>query len=272
MKQAKNIFILSLCLLFGITEIEAQQMQDALLITSQTLDKDARATTTRTYLTNDKVLMEAEDSEMPVILFDAKKEELYLIDHKKKEYLSMTKQEMEAMHNSLKFASAEVQKQLEALPEGERKAVEEQMRKQMQKHKAAPIKYTRHGSEIPIKEWKGWKYEGREGKRLRNDVYVVSYKALERDKEDFAALLALHAFMQEYLEELSKSMPALFGHFYGREAGGEEYFPLRNVHYNEKGKPTFTSSIETIEEASLKEEKWLLPDKYKQKKFVASME
>ena len=111
------------------------------------------------------------------------------------------------------------------------------------------------------------RYDGKSKDKLRHEIYVASYKELGEDKESFKALSSLVALMQRQLQPMGKNMPGMMAFFIYQIPGGEEGLPIKSIFYDEEGNPEATSLLTSIEETSLAEEKWLLPPKYKQKKF-----
>ena len=263
MKQPGRILFICLIMLLVSGMLHAQ---DVLLITSETLDKQAKATVNKVYLKKDRVLIETGDTQKPMAaLYDAEKQEIYLIDHKKKEYYLLNKAEMEALSAKISEATKLMEQSLKQMPEEQRKVMEEQMRKMQENQE--PLIYKKVATDVPVKQWKSSRYDGKSKDKLKHEIYVASYKELGEDKESFKALTSLLALMQSHLKQMSKNMPAIGAFSLENMPGGEEGLPVKSIYYDEEGNPESTSLMTSIEEISLAEEKWQIPPKYKQKKL-----
>jgi hypothetical protein len=266
MKKIFSPIFTCLCLLLCSSSLLAQ---DVLLITSEMLDKKAKSTVNRVYLTADKVLMESDDKNSVTTLYDATKEEMYLIDHKKKEYTLMDKAELAALNAQMKEAAKQMEQSMQQMPESQRKMMEEQMSKIMGSKE--PITYEKELAQAAVKNWKSTKYTGKSGDKLRHEVYVVSYKELGEDKDKFGALVSLYNLLQNQLQEMSRNMPGITAFSMpDMLPGGEEGLPVKSVYYDVQGQPEITSTMNSIEETTLAADKWQVPPKYKQKKLSAS--
>lgn len=268
MNKAFFPFIISLYLLLCGSALMAQEV---LLMTSETLDSKAKSTINRMYLKNDMVMVESDDKDLPFLtLYDAKKEEMYLIDHKKKEYYVMNKEDLAALNAQMKAGMQQLEQQLKMMPESQRKMMEEQMQKVMGIQGA--ITYEKESASVPVKNWKSTKYVGKSNDKLRYEVYVVSYKDLGESKDKFKALISMFTMLQDYLQEMGRSMPAMMSFSMPSMPGMEEGFPVKTIYYNQQGKPETTSTLNNIEKTTLAADKWQVPANYKQKKFTASPE
>ncbi|WP_225000235.1 hypothetical protein [Cesiribacter sp. SM1] len=266
MKKIFSPLFTCLCFLLCSSSLLAQ---DVLLITSEMLDKKAKSTVNRVYLTADKVLMESDDQNEMTTLYDATKEEMYLINHKKKEYTLMDKAAMAEMNAQMQEAARQMEQTLQQMPESQRKMMEEQMRKIMGSKE--PVTYEKEQAQAPVKNWKSTKYVGKSGDKLRHEVYVVTYKDLGEDKDNFKALVSLYTLLQSQLQEMGRNMPGMMAFSMPEMLpGGEEGLPVKSIYYDVQGQPDITSTMNTIEKTTLAADKWQVPPKYKQKKFTAS--
>ncbi|AHM61247.1 hypothetical protein D770_14965 [Flammeovirgaceae bacterium 311] len=265
----KKIFfplLASLCLLLCSSALLAQ---DVLMITSEMLDKKAKSSISRVYLTEDKLLMESDDNKNMTTLYDAEKEEMYLIDHKKKEYTLMDKAALEAMNAQLQEAAKQMELTLQQMPESQRKMMEAQMSSIMGSNE--PITYEKEGAETPVKSWKSTKYVGKSGDKLRHEVYIASYQELGEDKDQFKALVSLYTLLQDQLQAMGRNMPGMTAFSTPDMLPGDvEGLPVKSIYYDVQGQPEITSTMNAIENTTLAADKWQVPPKYKQKKFTAS--
>ena len=242
------------------------QTTTALVLTSTQLDEKAHSSTSKTYLQDDKMKTELPDQEQEV-LFDAEKETVYLINHKKKEYVEMTREDMEALSSMLREQMAMMEKQLEMLPEEQRAMIRKKMGAAVGSGQS-PAEYSLEASDVPVKEWKTNKYSGMSDGGKQSEVYIASYEELELDKEDFAAMESFFSLMKNYAQSMSKSISGNgIGFFSESMPGYTEGVPVKIVFYNTNGDPIITQTIDSINEEEVEEAIFILPEKYRKKKM-----
>jgi hypothetical protein len=90
---------------------------EAIVISTSVLDKEAHVSTTKTYIDKDKILTKTPGEEPgSVMLFDAKEETLYLVDHNRKKVTETTRKDMESLSAMFGQQTSAMNKQLKELP------------------------------------------------------------------------------------------------------------------------------------------------------------
>ena len=254
-------------LLVGIATA-AHAQTDALVITSTSLDQKAKATHSVAYLKGDKMVAESgEGKNKTTMLFDAAKETMYIIDHKKKEVTEMTREDMEALNAMLQQQLAAMEQQLAMLPENQRNMIKEQMGAAFGGSQK-PAEYTLEESGVNIKEWETDKYVGMADGKKQGEIYIASYDELGQKAEKFKVLGQFFETMKNYMQTMSKGMAAAgFGFFSESMPGYKEGVPVKTVLYNSKGEPFSTSTVESIAEKEVDSSLFIIPENYEKKKM-----
>ncbi|EMR03807.1 hypothetical protein [Cesiribacter andamanensis] len=269
MKTSIQLLSIPLLLLLSSLFLGAQQPEEGLLLTTHSLDTETRASRTHIYLSSEKVLL-AVEGEQTALLFDAKKETLYLLDHKKKEFTRLSQGELENISKQIGLATAELQQQVKSLPAAQRRLLEQQLAD-------APVElqelaYTQKAAEIAVKHWTSSKWAGTASGRLRHELFMAPYAELEVDKKDLEALLRLSAYVQQHQFQLGRSLPAAMIQLAGNHPLQQAGLPVKSIAYDPEGKPLFTCTLESIEAIEMPAGSWDIPQGYKEKKFIAGLQ
>lgn len=263
-----KLFFFSL-LTFLLFTTAANAQVEAIVMNSTTLDKQAKSTTSKTYIHEQKVLIESTGQHSSTMLFDAEEETFYIIDHKKKEYTQMTRQDIESLSAMLGEQMKMLEQQLAALPEAQREAVRKQMNIPFEQQQE--VKYQKETSGSTVKGWKTDKFVGMADGQKKSEIYLATYEALGQDKEDFEALEKFLSMMQEFARGMAQHLPNAGLAFLGEQMpdfqGG---IPVKTILYNEQGEAISTSTINSIEEEEAEESLFSIPEDYKQKEITQS--
>ena len=266
---------LAALLLLGIATTTLAQTTEALVISSTTLDQKGKPTTSKAYLKGDKMMVETGDEKQKqIMLFDADKEAMYIINHKKKEYTEMTKEDMEALSAMMQQQFAVMEQQLEMLPEKQREMVRKQMAAAMGTGQK-PAEFSLEEKGVQVKEWKADKYVGKSDQQKQSEIYIASYSALGQEAKDFEALGKFFDLMKEYMQGMTKNMPSMsLGFFSENMPGYKEGIPVKTVMYNNKQEPISTTMLDSIGKEEVSKESFSVPEKYKKQKLtdMAQME
>lgn len=256
-------------LLFGIAISPAfSQTTKALVISSTTLDQKAKPTTSKAYLKDDKMAVETgDDKQQQMMLFDAEKETFYMINHKKKEYTEMTRQDLEALAAMMQQQMAAMEKQLEMMPESQRAMIREKMGAAFGVGQK-PAAYSVDEKGVQVKGWKTDKYIGSADGQKQSEIYIAKFSELGQKPEDFEVMGKFFNLIKEYMQGMSKNMPALSIGFFGE--GMPDYddgVPVKTIMYNAQQEAISTSTVDSIEEESVEEHIFSVPDNYKKKEM-----
>lgn len=250
------------------TTLSAQEKTEALVITSTTLDQKAKATNSKVYLKEDKMVTETTDGkDNTVMLFDADTETLFIINHKKKEYTEMTREDMENLNAMLTEQLAVMEQQLAMLPEKQRDMVREQMGASFGVGQK-PSEYSLTEADVSIKDWETDKYTGVADGKTQSEIYIASYGETGYESEDFASLEKFFDTMKNFMQSISKQIPSAGMGFFGENMPGyKEGIPVKTVIYNTKGEASSTTTLESISEEEVEKSVFEVPENYKMKKI-----
>lgn len=249
--------------------LSAHAQTEALVVSSTTLDQKAKATNSVMYLTEDKMVTETVDGKnKTVMMFDAGKETLFIIDHKKKEYTEMTKQDMEELNAMLTEQLALMEQQLAMLPEKQRTMMREQMGAAFGMGQK-PSEYSLEESNVAVKEWETDKYVGKAEGKTQSEIYIAPYSELGHDASDFASLEKFFESMKNFMQSMSKKIPSAGLGFFGENMPGyKEGLPVKTVIYNNKGEAISTTILNSISEEETDKTLFEIPENYKKQKFT----
>lgn len=257
------------CLTFLLFTTAASAQVEAIVMNSTTLDKQAKSTTSKTYIHEQKVLTESSGEHTSTMLFDAEEETFYIVDHRKKEYTQITRQDIESLSAMLGEQMKMLEQQLAALPEAQREAVKKQMSISFEQQEE--VEYQKEASGSTVKSWKTDKYTGMAGEQKKSEIYLASYEELGQSKDDFEALEKFLSMMQEFARGMSRHLPnaglAFLGEHMPDYQGG---IPVKTIIYNEQGEAISTSTISSIEEEEVEESLFNIPENYKKKEITQS--
>lgn len=254
-------------LTFGIKSATEAQTE-ALVISSTTLDQKAKATTSKMYLKDDKLVTESgEGKNKSVMMFDTGKETLFIIDHKKKEYTEMTREDMEALNAMLQEQMAAMEQQFAMLPEKQREMIREKMGASLGMGQK-PAEYSLAESGVAVKEWESDKYIGEADGKTQSEIYIASYEEVGQDAADFATLEKFFDLMKDYMQGMSKSLSgAGMGYFSESMPGYKEGIPVKTVFYNKKDEVISTTTLESVSEETVENSIFEIPENYKKQKM-----
>lgn len=268
MKHSYFSACLGICLWLGAC-LAVSAQTTALVISATSLDKEAKATTTKTYIKDSRMLTETSGNKQEnLMLFDADEEILYIINHKKKEVTEMTREDMEAMSAMIKEQMAMLDQQLEMMPESQRKMLREKVSAAYgQQHK--PAEYTLKESGTAVKNWKADKYVGMADGKKQSEMYIASYEQLKLDKNDFKTVEKFYQLMKGFAQSLSKSVPGTAMSFISESMPAyEKGIPVKSVLYDAREEATHTMLVEEIGEKEVDEAVFDIPEDYKRKKMA----
>lgn len=258
-----------LTIILYVTGANAQV--NAVVMTSTTQDGNDKVITSKAYIIEDKVLTESSgDRDGSITLFDAEQETFYIINHKKKEYTEMTREDMEALSAMVGEQMKMLEQQLANLPEAQREAVRKQMSASFGQQQS--IDHQKEASGNMVEGWKTDKYVGMEGDQKKSEIYIASYEELGKDKTDFKALEKFFAMMQDFTKSMNQNTPAAaFGFFDESMPAFKDGIPIKSIFYNDQGEIFTTSTISSIEEESVDESLFRIPENYKKQQMAQTI-
>lgn len=267
----RALFFSLLTIILYTTGASAQV--EAVVMTSTTLDGNDNITTSKAYIHGDKVLTEESGKQQgSTTLFDAEQETFYIINHNKKEYTEMTREDMEALSAMIGEQMKMLEQQLANIPEAQREAVRKQMSAAFEQPEQQSVEYQKEASGSMVEGWETAKYVGMEGDQKKSEIYLASYEELGQDKKDFQALEKFFSMMQDFTKAMNRNTPSAgFGFFGENMPAFKEGIPVKSILYNDQGEVFTTSTISSIEEESVDESLFSIPQNYKKQQMEQTL-
>lgn len=146
--------------------------------------------------------IDAESGEMEAsMIYRGDLETLFIVNHEEKEYMLLTRETMEKLSVKLNQAMADMQKQLEQLPEAQRKIMEDMMKKNMpQQSNDSAVEVKEVGVDDGLQKYEVWI-----GGEKRSEVWVASAESQGIPKGSFASFQKLSKFYEELLSPLASN-------------------------------------------------------------------
>ena len=255
-------------IILGIIAI-ASLASAGIIMTTQLQDlKNAKAQPMNqsTYLEKDLIRMDmkADKSDMSMI-FRGDKELFWMVDHKKKSYTEMTKEDLEKIQKMAEDAMKTMQEAMKNLPQG--------MQNKMQgimpgTEKKSEIIYKKVASGEKVNQWVTDKYEGTRDGKKEMDAWTTDWKKLGLKPEDLTGFEQ----MGNFFSSMMKNMSWYYKVGNDEKATGMYFgFPVKTVSYD-KEKPASQYEIKEIKQEELNPTVFEAPQGYKKEKFEMNKE
>ena len=194
----------------------------------QKITQDSGVRTSRVQLDRTHVRTEMVDPSgaVQVVLFDATRQVLDVINVDRKTYVEYTKDELERMAAQMKDATAMMQAQMAAMPPAQRAQMEGMMAGRGIPGMAAPVKteYRRNGSDR-VGRWTCDKYDGYQNGQKTSELCTVAPAALGLAMSDMEITRQLMEFYAKMAPQSAEQFSAV-----GRvEEQGFAGYPVRRV-------------------------------------------
>jgi len=196
MMRCFNVALICVLLAFAVTPVEAQGI---LFVQRET--RNGQSMTNQIQI--DKAHMRAETHAgggPGIVIFDAAKQTLSMVDTNKKTYSEMTRADLEQTRKQMDSVMAQMQEQLKNLPPEQRQIMEQAMRGRGAlpgaNAAAAPkVQYRATGSD-KVGQWSCAKYEGYVGQEKTAELCTVDPKTFGLSAADFDVARQLAEFMK----------------------------------------------------------------------------
>ncbi len=257
MKNVKWIVVTVLAIIFYANA--------GIIITTQHQDlkiKDAQPMIQNTYLEKDMIRMDMKiDKNDMTTIFLGEKELFLMIDHKKKTYTEMTKEDLE----NIKKMAEELVKSLSEAFKNIPPEMQEKMKTAMtpETTKKSETVYKKVASKEKVNKWICDKYEGTLDGNKESDVWTTNWKELGLRQEDLKGFDKIG----EFFTSLTKDFQWQFK--VGTDEESKEMyfgFPVKTINY-ENDKPSDEYEIKEIKQEELKASLFEVPKGYKKEKF-----
>lgn len=205
------------------------------------------------------------------IVYDGAAKELLIIDHKRKSYVGLGKEQIDKLSQKLTDAMAQMEQQLANVPPAQRKMMENMMKDRMpQLAEQVEVLVSRTGETETIAGYNAEKVEVKTGD-TRQELWVVDWADLEGSEQISAGMEGMSELFSGLMSTLSQSpmgnmfegqQANLFGQF--KEIGG---FPVRTREYDASGKLVSELALKGIESVSIDASEFRAPKGYKRQKM-----
>ena len=238
---------------------------DAGVVMKTQFETPKEKTSTHTiYADKEHMLMDITTKDKPdmSIIFRSDKNVFWMVDHKKKSYTELTKEDLEKMAKAMEQVGEMLDKALDNMPP-ELKAKMEAMMKPQTKE-APKIIYKKVASGEKVNQWVCDKYEETRDDKKVAEIWTTDPKKLDIKSEDLKVLAGMGKFFQTML----KNMPFNIYEF-SVEKAQENMFagmPIKTIGY-EKDKQTYKSELKELKREEFKISLFEVPQEYKKEKI-----
>jgi hypothetical protein len=218
--------LLTLLLVASVLRPAVLQAADGVLLVQSITSGTAPATSSQVQLEPTRIRTEMEvDGRRQVIVFDAAKGVLHIIDPARKSYIEMTKADADRMSGMMQGAMAMMQEQMAKMPPAQRAAMEQKMAGLLGGAAAggAPPEYRRSGTDTVAKRTCD-RYDVFTSGRKTSEICTVAPDALGLSVTDFAVLGKLSDFVRTLVPQMADRLLVI-----GTPTQGFSGLPVRTV-------------------------------------------
>ena len=166
--------------------------QAGIVAVSESKDlQSSKTSTSKMYFTADKMMYEGAENS---VVFDATSESFISIDHKKKETMVITKEDMEELQKQLNQMMAQMEEQLKNLPEAQQEMMRKNMPGMLSQSAAPEVDFKLVNSGVAVQSWSADQYDHLVDGQKTNEFYIADYGQLGVAKSDFAVMEKMAAF------------------------------------------------------------------------------
>ncbi|MEM7548341.1 MAG: hypothetical protein AAF363_01605 [Bacteroidota bacterium] len=224
------------------------------------------------YANNNKVVTKDGSNSF---IFDARNETFMTVDDKKKEYIVMTKSDLNVAKEQFKQMATLMQTQLQNLPEAQRKAMEKQFSAFLGDGEMPEVTYKKTGNS-KVKSWSTDKYDVFEDGNKTAEVELSSFETLGISKSDFQAMEKLADFITENLSEFTSMVKTGGGSsFLGFGDENSPIFqsgiPVKVVNFS-SGSPDTETIVTTVDKKNVDSSVFEVPKGYKKTSLQEMMQ
>jgi hypothetical protein len=240
---------------------------DGVLLVQSITSGTGPAVSSQVQLEPNRIRTEMEvDGRRQVIVFDAAKGLLQIIDPSKKSYIEMTKADAERMSGMLSGAMAMMREQMAKMPPAQRAAMEQKMAALMGGAAAGgpPPEYRRTGTDTVAKRTCD-RYDVFTSGLKTSEICTVAPAALGLATADFAVLTQLSEFVRMLVPQIADRLPVV-----GTPTEGFSGLPIRTVTTMPDG-TSMTVQLSEARRATFEEASFAVPAGYQKQSLLPSM-
>lgn len=218
------------------------------------------------YIEGDKMMMSAKDLKGDQsMIFDRAKGTFTMIDHSKKSYMVITKDEMQKMKSQIEEAQKQLEAQMESMTDEQKAQMKELMAKQTSMMGTVETVYTATGESKEVNGWTCKGYKGTKSEKHTKDVWAADLSTLGLTEAD---VQIMHDFA-DFISAMS-SMTGDKGFWVSsKAANGYEGVPIKIERY-EGGKVKSTSTITSVKKGAIPAGTFDIPTGYKKQSMPMS--
>lgn len=146
-------------------------------------------------------VVRAGDGNQATVLFNTRTGSFTIIDHSQRSYMELSQADFDRVMNSTERMMAQVERQIAAMPEGQRAQMREMLKKNMPKgmgkEAAAPRRVTVTGETRNVAGVSCQVTEVFRGAQQVAELCMAEHQALGISSEDYEAIRAMHDFSQD---------------------------------------------------------------------------
>lgn len=204
------------------------------------------------------------------MIFDGKKEIMWVINEKEGTYQEITKKDLEKINEQMGDAKAQMEEKLKDLPPEQRAMVEKMMSgESMPGMPEMEVKRTVKalGQSKKVNDFKTSGYEVYENGVLVEEVWSASPGALDLGPEDFGAFKLMAEFMSTAAPGMEDFMGRFAKDMTETEEGEVPGFPVLTIEKNEGGEEIGRSELVRAEKGEIDPTSFELPDGLEKQKI-----
>ncbi len=202
------------------------------------------------------------------MIFKTQGNEALILDHKRKEYVALTKEEMKKLAGTMNSAMEKMKAAMSKLPPGMQKMMKEKMGA-MGQGKKEPVQIKKAKSGEKVGQWTADRYEVSSGKKLVSRVWTAPIGKVGADPENFKSMKAMSEAFAEIGSEIGKVLGGG-----GAEAAQIELmnkmegFPVKSVSVDSKGKDGRAYLLESVQKKTFNDSEFAVPSGFKKKNIA----
>jgi hypothetical protein len=170
-------------------------------------------------------------------IYRGDKQLFWIVDNKEKNYMEMTKQDLEAISLKMDSAMVKMQESMKNMPPQQREMMEKMMKSMMPGAGArAKTTYKKVAVGEKVGNWSCDKYEGMAEGTKKVEMWITDPKQLGLGESDYQAIKD----MARFFEKLIKNAENNFG--FGIDKDGPQGLPVKTLSFRD-GKASFKTEV-----------------------------
>jgi len=218
--------MVTLLLVAGVLMPAVLRAADGVLLVQSVTNGTAAATSSQVQLEPNRLRTELQiDGRLQVIVFDAAKGVLHIIDPARKSYMEVTRADAARMSGMMQTAMAMMKEQMAKMPPAQRAAMEQKMAGLLGGAAAGggPPEYRRVGTDTVAKRTCD-RYDVYTSGQKTAEICTVAPEALGLSATDFTVLTTFSDFVWSFVPQMAGRLPVV-----GTSSQGFSGLPVRTI-------------------------------------------